>query len=255
MKSLIPFYTLIERELLRNRRVIGQAIVAPLVTASLYVFVFGFVLGSAIKEIHGIRYIEFVFPGIFAMNLIMAVFSATSFQTYMLKFQRTIEDFLTLPISYLELVSSMLVTGVIRALAITLALTAVAVIFGVSGVAHPFLLILYVLLVAVLFGLLGVVVGIWADNSFEKLGIATNFILTPLSFLGGAFYSAAMLPPAMQFLVHANPIFYAIDGIRYSLTNYHDASLLLGVGVLGGLATILLVGTVYIFKTGWKLRS
>lgn len=255
IKSLIPFFTLIERELLRNKRVIGQAIMAPLITASLYIFVFGFVLGSSIKEIQGIKYMSFVFPGIFAMNLVIAVFSATSFQTYMLKFQKTIEDFLTLPISYLELVASMLVTGVVRALAITLALSLVAIIFGVSGMYHPFALLGYVLLVAILFGLAGVLIGIWADNSFEKLGIASNFILTPLSFLGGAFYSVNMLPESFRFLVHFNPVFYAVDGIRYSLTGYHDSPLWLSLTVLGGLSVFALVVTVYIFSSGWKLRS
>jgi ABC-2 type transport system permease protein len=255
MKKLIPFWTLVERELFRTKRVIGQALVAPMVTASLYIFVFGYVLGSSIKQIQGVDYLSFVFPGIFAMNLVMAVFSATSFNMLMMKFQKTIEDFLTLPVSYTELVLSMLTTGIVRGLAITLSLSLVAVVFGVNSVMHPFYLLFYVVLVSVVFGLIGIVVGVWADNSFEKFGLASNFILTPLSFLGGAFYAASMLPASMQFLMHFNPLFYAIDGIRFSLTGYHDAPILLGLGVLFALAAIFLAGTVYIFKTGWKLRS
>lgn len=251
----IPFLTLIEREIGRTRRVIGQALIAPFVTASLYIFVFGFVIGSKIDNIEGIKYISFVFPGIFTMNLILAVFGATSFTAFFMRFQKTLEDFLTLPISYVELVLSMIVNGLFRGLAIMVALTCVGLIFGVNDFAHPFILVLYVLLVSFVFGIMGMVIGIWADNSFEKLGLATNFVITPLSFLGGAFYSASMLPASLQFLVHLNPIYYAVDGIRYSLTGYHETSILLGVSILSGLALVFLGFAVYIFQTGWKLRS
>lgn len=249
------FYTLVRREVGRTKRVIGQAIITPLITASLYIFVFGYVIGSKIELIQGIKYISFVFPGIFTMNLVMAVFSATSFSIFFMKFQKTIEDMLTLPLSYAELVISLIFGGIARAIAITLALSLVAVAFGVNDLAHPLILAGYVLLASVLFGLLGVIAGIWADNNFEKFGFVTNFILTPLSFLGGAFYSITMLPEKWQFIVHFNPIFYVVDGIRYALTGYHEASLLLGVGVLGSLSVIALGVCVWIFTTGWKLRA
>ncbi len=255
IKNWTGFSTLVRREVVRTKRVIGQALIAPLVTASLYIFVFGFVIGSKIDTIAGIKYISFVFPGVFAMNLIMAVFGATSFSTFFMKFQKTFEDLLTLPLSYVELVLSLIASGIFRGLAITLALSVVAFAFGVNSVTHPFILLFYVLLVSFFFGLLGIALGIWADNSFEKLGLVTNFILTPLTFLGGAFYSVHMLPANMQFLVHFNPIFYAVDGIRYSLTGYHEASLALGIGVLSALSVAALAACVYIFTTGWKLRS
>lgn len=249
------FFTLIRREVSRARRVIGQAIIAPLITATLYIFVFGFVVGSKIQLIEGITYISFVFPGIFAMNLIMAVFSATSFSMYFMKFQKTIEDVLTLPLSYAEIVLSLIISGIVRAFAITLALSFVAVMFGVNSIMHPFYLLFFVLLISLFFGFLGIIAGIWADNSFEKFGLVTNFILTPLTFLGGAFYSASMLPEKIRFIVHANPVFYAVDSLRFSLTGYHESSLLMSTGVLGGLALLSMLGCVYIFKTGWKLRA
>jgi len=251
----IGFFTLIRREVARARRVIGQAIIAPLVTASLYIFVFGYVVGGKIQLIEGIRYISFVFPGIFAMNLIMAVFSATSSSIYFMKFQKTIEDILTLPLSYVEIVMSLIVSGIVRGFAITVALSFVAVIFGVNTITHPFMLLLYVLLISLLFGLLGIIAGIWADNSFEKFGLVTNFILTPLTFLGGAFYSVSMLPEKFRFLIHANPIFYAVDGLRYSLTGYRESSLFMSVGVLASLTVVVLGFCILIFRTGWKLRS
>ncbi len=249
------FFTLIRRELGRARRVIGQALIAPLVTAVLYIFVFGYVVGSKIEIIEGIKYISFVFPGIFAMNLIMAVFSATSASIYFMKFQRTIEDMLTLPLSYVEIVASLLVSGLVRAFAITVALSFVAIMFGINTLAHPFYLLLFVLLISILFGLLGIIAGIWADNSFEKFGIITNFILTPLTFLGGAFYSVNMLPEKFIFLIHANPVFYAVDSLRFALTGYHESNLAVSVAVLGGLSLLALATCIYIFKTGWKLRS
>ena len=249
------FMTLIRREVGRTRRVLGQALIAPFMTAVLYIFVFGYVVGSKIALIEGIPYISFVFPGVFTMNLVMAVFGATSFSIYFMKFQKTIEDMLTLPLSYTELVISLIVSGVVRAFAITLALSVVAVMFGVNALVHPFVLLGYVLLVSVLFGLLGIIAGIWADNSFEKFGLVTNFILTPLTFLGGAFYSVHMLPEKWQFVVHLNPIFYAVDGIRFALTGYHEVSIALGVAVLSTLAFVCLLAWVFIFRTGWKLRA
>lgn len=249
------FYTLVRREVGRTKRVIGQAIITPLVTASLYIFVFGYVIGSKIELIQGIKYISFVFPGVFTMNLVMAVFSATSFSIFFMKFQKTIEDMLTLPLSYVELVISLIFGGIVRAIGISIALSVVAFLFGVEDLAHPLVLAGYVLLASVLFGLLGVIAGIWADNNFEKFGFVTNFILTPLSFLGGAFYSVTMLPEKWQFVVHWNPIFYVVDGIRYALTGYHEASLSLGVGVLSGLSLVALGVCVLIFTTGWKLRA
>lgn len=255
LKSLIPFWTLVERELARTKRVMGQALVAPMVTASLYIFVFGFVLGSSIKNIAGVPYLSFVFPGIFSMNLIMAVFGSTSFTTFFMRFNKSIEDFLTLPLSYLELVLGMLVSGVARGIMITVALTFVAFVFGVSHVAHPFILLFYVIFISIIFGLLGIIIGLWADNSFEKLGLASNFILTPLSFLGGTFYTTSMLPEGLRFLVHFNPLFYCTDGIRYAFTGYHDAPISTGLMVLSSIAAVCLVITVRIFKSGWKLRS
>ncbi len=252
---LIPFFTLIEREVARNKRVLGQALIAPFVTASLYIFIFGYVVGSKIESIEGIKYISFVFPGIFAMNLIMSVFGATSFSIYFMKFGKTIEDFLTYPISYVELVLSLVANGLFRGICIMLALSIVGLMFGVNAIAHPFMLLFYVLLISFVFGIMGLVVGIWADNSFEKMGLAQNFIITPMSFLGGAFYSVSMLPENLRFLIHFNPLFYATDGIRYALTGYHDASLLLGIVVLGTIAALFLGLTIYIFQTGWKLRS
>lgn len=252
---LTPFFTLIQREVYRNKRVLGQAIVAPLVTASLYIFIFGYVVGSRIQDIQGVKYISFVFPGIFTMNLILAVFSATSFSIYFMKFQKTLEDFLTYPISYVELVLSLIVNGLFRGLCIMIALTFVGVVFGVDKFAHPILLVLYVLLTSFVFGLIGIVAGIWADNSFEKFGLISNFIITPLSFLGGAFYSVSMLPENLRFLIHLNPFFYATDGIRYALTGHSDSSILLGLLVLVVMAGLFLTTTVWIFKTGWKLRS
>lgn len=254
-KRLIPFFTLNEKNFKTDKRVFGQVIIAPLVTASLYIFVFGYVLGSTVKEINGMSYIAFVFPGVFAMNLIISVFSAGSSGIYFMKFQKTLEDFLTLPISYFELVLSFIIRGIVRGLLLAFAIGIVAFVFGVNTIVHPFIFLFYVVLISSLFGLLGIISGIWADNSFEKLNIMTSFILTPLTFLGGVFYTASMLPSYLQFVIHLNPVFYAIDGLRYSLTGVASASIPLGLAVLFSLTAIFSLIVIYIFKTGWKLRS
>lgn len=163
-----PFLTLIEKNINTDKRVFGQVILAPLVTASLYIFVFGYVLGGTVKEIHGMKYIAFVFPGVFAMNLIISVFAAGSTGIYMMKFMKTLEDFLTLPLSYAELVMSFIIRGIMRGIVLAIAIGLVAFVFGVSTIVHPFILLFYVILVSAMFGLLGIISGIWADNSFEK---------------------------------------------------------------------------------------
>ncbi len=250
-----PFLTLIEKNIKTDKRVFGQVILAPLVTATLYIFVFGYVLGSTVNEIHGMKYIEFVFPGIFAMNLIISVFSAGSTSIYMMKFQKTLEDFLTLPLSYFELVSSFIIRGIMRGIVLAIAIGLVAMVFGVSTLAHPFVFLFYVILISAIFGLLGIISGIWADNSFEKLNVMTSFILTPLTFLGGVFFTANMLPANIQFVIYMNPVYYAIDGIRYSLTGYNGSPIWLGLTVLLTMTIIFTMAVVYIFKTGWKLRT
>lgn len=254
-ENLIGFWTLVRRELNRTKRVIGQAIVAPLITAFLYLFVFGYVVGTAVPSMQGMPYMSFIFPGVIAMNLILTVFSTTSFSAYMMKFQKILDDVLTLPLSYTEVVLSMLVSGLIRGLVIVGVLAALALTFGVNTVVHPWFLLFWTMLLSVLFGLMGVVVGIWADNSFEKLALAGTFILTPLSFIGGAFYSASSVPEKLQFIIHFNPIYYAIDGIRYGFTGYHEASMLTSFLVIGALTAIVFTISVWIFRTGWKLRS
>ncbi len=250
-----PFLTLVEKNIKTDKRVFGQVILAPLVTASLYIFVFGYVLGGTVKEIHGMKYIAFVFPGVFAMNLIISVFAAGSSGIYMMKFMKTLEDFLTLPLSYAELVISFIIRGIMRGLVLAIAIGPVAILFGVNTLAHPFIFLFYVVLISSLFGLLGIISGIWADNSFEKLNVMTSFILTPLTFLGGVFYTASMLSSGIQFVLYINPVYYAIDGIRYALTGYNSSPIWLGLTVLFGLTAVFSLVIVYIFKTGWKLRT
>jgi len=255
IKNWVGFYTLIRREVGRTKRVIGQAVVTPLVTAILYVFVFGYVVGNKIELIEGIKYISFVFPGLIGMTLMMTVFNATSFSTFFMKFQKTIEELLTLPISYIELVLSLIVGGVIRAFLIAVPLALLAISLDINTLVHPVIFILYVTITGLLFGVWGLIAGIWADNSFEKLGIVGTFLLMPLTFIGGTFYSLSMLPEKLQFLATLNPVFYAIDGIRYSFTGFHDASLYVGISVLAILTIISIFIAVGIFKSGWKLRS
>lgn len=255
IKKLQPFFTLIENFANDDKRILGQVILGPLVTATLYILVFGYILGPKISEINGIDYISFVFPGILAMNIIISSFSGNAFGIFFMKWQKLLEDYLTLPLSYTELVGSLLVRGLVRAVLLSISISLVAILFGVNSLYHPVLLIIYIVLSGAMFGLFGLLVGIWANGSFEKLNLMVSFFLTPLSFLGGTFYSLSMLPEKLQLFMYLNPIFYIVDGIRYSLTGFGEINVVLSLGVLVSLTIAMLFLVIYVFKTGWKLRS
>lgn len=255
IKKLFPFFTLVESFYQDDRRILGQVVFGPLVTATLYILVFGYILGPKISEINGVNYISFVFPGILAMNIIISSFSGNSFGIFFMKWQKLLEDYLTLPLSYTELVGSLLVRGLIRAILLSVSIALIAILFGVNSLYHPLLLVIYILLSASLFGLAGILLGIWADGSMEKLNGTISFVLTPLSFLGGTFYSLSMLPESFRTFMYLNPIFYVVDGIRYSLTGFGEVNTFLSLGVLFALSAAMLALVVYVFKTGWKLRS
>jgi ABC-2 type transport system permease protein len=255
IKPLRPFFTLIENFYNDDRRILGQVILGPLVTASLYILVFGYILGPKISEINGINYISFVFPGILAMNIIISSFSGNAFGIFFMKWQKLLDDYLTLPLSYTELVGSLLIRGLSRALLLSVSIAFVAVLFGVNSLLHPLVLVLYILLSGAMFGLFGLLIGIWANGSFEKLNLTISFVLTPLSFLGGTFYSLSMLPENLRLFMYLNPIFYIVDGIRYSLTGFGEIHTLVSLSLLFVLSATMLGLVIYVFKTGWKLRS
>lgn len=235
-------------------RVAVQTILSPIIAAALYIFIFGFVVGSRIELIAGVAYITFVFPGILMLNIITSSFSATSSSVYFGRFIKSIEEILVSPFSHFEIVLGYVSGGVMRAIVVAVGIVAVGMLFGAVTLAHPFLFLFYVMSIAIIFSLLGMLVGLWA-NSFEQLTILNTFVITPLSYLGGIFYSLSMLPEQMQFITTANPFFYFIDGVRSSMIGISEAhsgiGLLMIIGLIIGLGWLV----IHLFNIGWRIRA
>lgn len=250
----VGFYTLSRREIERTFRVITQTLITPWITALLYIFIFGKVIGSRIDQIAGVPYISFVLPGILMMNIIMGAFSASSSNVYFKRFIKDIEEILVAPLSYVEMIISFVFSAVVRSLLIAIGIFVIAIFFGGATIDHFGLFIFYVLSVSAIFSLLGIITGLWAKG-FEQFNIISTFIITPLSFLGGVFYSASMLPEKAQVIAYWNPFFYFIDGIRYSMIGVREGSALLGFCMILGLL-IGLGGVVWVlFSRGWRIRT
>jgi len=183
-------------------RVSIQSLVTPLITASLYIFIFGFVVGQRISLISGVAYIDFVLPGIVMMNIIMSSFSHTSSSVYLQRFLRSIDEILIAPFSYLEIIVGFAVGGIVRGIIVGLGVYFLALYFTAATIAHFWLFLFYSVSIAVIFSLLGMLVGLWS-NHFEHLAILNTFLIMPLIFLGGVFTSVAMLPAKIQLFVKA----------------------------------------------------
>jgi len=252
--NMIRLYTLVRRQMDSWLRAPINTLVSPWISALLFIFIFGFVLGGRIEEIGGISYLLFVFPGILAMNILSGSFMQASNGLYFQRFMKTIEELLVSPLSYFEIMLGFVLGGIIRALVIGGGILMIGLIFGAVVFANPFLFLYYAVVIAAIFSLLGIIVGLWA-NSFEQLGALNIFVITPLSFLGGMFNTLEMLPSIMQKIVLFNPFFYFIDGMRYAMTGVANSNLLIGNIVLLGLLLVLGTLTWYLFKIGWRIRE
>lgn len=250
----IGLYTLIRREIQRTFRVVIQTIFSPLISAALFIFVFGFIVGAKIEDIGGVSYLTFVFPGILIMNVLTSAFSQASSNVYIAKWTRTIEEMLVAPLSYGEIMLGMVLSAVARALTVGIAIVLVGALFGAVSMHSIVLFMVYMLSVAIIFGLVGIITGLVA-KSFEQLSILSTFIITPFSFLGGMFYTLDMLPPLAQTITLFNPFFYFVDGMRFAMTGIHDGSMLVGVSLIVGLMVTLAALVWYIFYTGWRIRE
>lgn len=253
MVNWIGLYTFIRREIDRMFRVATQTLLTPWISALLYIFIFGHVVGRKIEKIAGVDYIDFVLPGILMMNVISSAFAHTSSSVHFQRFIRHIEEILVAPFSHVEMVVGFVVGGVARAVIVGLGVFVIAVFFGAAGMEHFVLFVLYTVSIATVFALLGVLVGLWAQ-SFEQLSVLNTFVIMPLTFLGGVFYSINMLPDRMQTLALFNPFFYFIDGIRYSMIGVHESNHAVGAAVILFMAVALWLVVVSLFKRGWRLR-
>jgi len=241
-------------EMARTRRTLLQSIVAPVITTSLYFIVFGAAIGSRIQEVGGIAYGAFIVPGLIMLNLLTHSISNASFGIYFPKFVGTIYEMLSAPISTIEVVLGYVGAAATKSLILGLIILATAAFFIDLQIAHPVVMLLFIVLTALSFSLLGFILGIWADN-FEKLSVVPMLVVTPLVFLGGSFYSTDMLPPFWQSVSLMNPVLYLVSGLRWSFYEIAEVDIWVSMLSIFGFLMVCLGIVIYIFKTGYKLRS
>jgi ABC-2 type transport system permease protein len=250
----VGFQTLLAKETRRFLRVPGQTLAQPVVTTSLYFLVFGYALGGRVRELDGVPYVRFIVPGLIMLALIQNAFLNTASSLFIAKVQGTIVDLLVAPLGVADLVIAFTLAAVIRGLLVGGIVWLVAGLFTGLSVAHPLWMLTFAVLVAATFGLLGLAVAIWSDQ-FEQLNLIPTFIITPLTFLGGVFYSARMLPEPWAAITRANPILYMVEGLRYGVLGASNSSPWLGLAITGGLASVTLLLVCWMLATGYKLRS
>ena len=241
-------------EMARTFRTVLQSIAAPVLTTSLYFIVFGKAIGSRMGDIDNISYGAFIIPGLVMLSLLSESISNASFGIYMPKWAGTIYELLSAPVSWVEVLIGYVGAAATKSVMLGLLIMATARLFVSYEIAHPFWLIAILLLTAVTFSLFGVIIGLWADN-FQKLQVVPLLIVTPLTFLGGAFYSINMLPPLWQTITLFNPVVYLISGFRWAFYGVADVRIAVSVGVTLAFLLVCLIFVWWAFKTGYKLRS
>lgn len=240
-------------ELARTWRTLMQSIASPVLSTSLYFIVFGSAIGSRMVAIDGISYGAFIIPGLIMLTLLNESVSNASFGIYMPKFTGTMYEILSAPISAVEIVTGYVGAAATKSVILGLIILVTARFFVDFSVAHPIWMLLFLVLTAVTFSLFGFIIGIWADG-FEKLQVIPLMILTPLTFLGGSFYSISMLPPVWQTITLFNPVVYLISAFRWSFYGVADVSVGLSLSMIMVFMALCLATIFMIFKTGYKIK-
>ena len=241
-------------EMARTRRTLMQSIVSPVLSTSLYFVVFGAAIGSRMGEVGGVSYGAFIIPGLIMLSLLNESISNASFGIYMPKWAGTIYELLSAPVSWIEVVIGYVGAAATKSLILGLLILATARLFVPYEIAHPLWMIAFLLLTAVSFSLFGFIIGLWADD-FQKLQVIPLMIVTPLTFLGGAFYSISMLPPVWQKITLFNPVVYLVSGFRWSFYGVADVDVGISMAAILGFLAVCLAMVWWIFRTGWNLRS
>jgi len=240
-------------EMARALRTIWQSVVTPVITTSLYFIVFGAAIGSRMTEVDGVAYGAFIVPGLIMLSLFTQSILNASFGIHFPKFIGTIYELLSAPVSYLEIVLAYVGAAATKSIALGLIILGTAALFVPITIVHPLWMIAFLVLTAVTFSLFGFIIGIWAKN-FEQLQFIPMLIITPLTFLGGAFYSIDMLPPMWRTVALFNPVVYLISGFRWSFYGSSDVSVVVSLAMTLGFFMICMAVVAWIFKTGYRLK-
>ena len=241
-------------EMARTRRTLMQSVISPVLSTSLYFVVFGAAIGSRIQEVGGISYGAFIVPGLVMLSLLTQRIANASFGIYFPKFTGTIYELLSAPVSYFEIVLSYVGAAATKSIILGIIIMITAALFVPLRIEHPIWMLLFLVLTAVTFSLLGFIIGIWADG-FEKLQVVPLLIITPLTFLGGSFYSIDMLPPLWQKVTLFNPVVYLISGFRWSFYGLADVAVSISLAMTVVFMLICLGIVAWIFRTGYRLKT
>lgn len=241
-------------EMARAGRTLMQSIFSPVMSTSLYFVVFGAAIGSRMVEIDGVSYGAYIIPGLIMLSLLNESISNASFGIYFPKFTGTIYELLSAPISAVEIVIGYVGAAATKSVILGILILLTARLFVDYDIVHPFWMLCFLVLTAVTFSLFGFVIGIWADG-FEKLQIVPLMIVTPLTFLGGSFYSIDMLPPVWQKITLLNPVVYLINGFRWSFYGVSDVSVTFSISMILVFLALCLIAVWWIFKTGYRLKN
>ena len=241
-------------EMARTFRTLAESILAPVLTTSLYFVVFGAAIGGRMGEIEGVSYGAFIIPGLVMLSLLTESVSNASFGIYLPKWSGTIYELLSAPISTLEIVIGYVGAAATKSTMLGVLILITARFFVPYEIQHPGWMLAFLLLTAISFSLFGFIIGIWAD-SFQKLQVIPLMVVTPLTFLGGSFYSIHMLPPVWQKIALFNPVVYLVSGFRWSFYGISDVNPLLSAVAIFGFLALCLIGIAWIFRTGYKLKA
>ena len=241
-------------EMERMRRTIGQSVASPVLSTCLYFVVFGSAIGSRMKAIDGVEYGSFIVPGLIMLSVLTQSISNASFGIYFPRFSGTIYEVLSAPISYIEIILGYVGAAATKSIILGSLIFITAHFFVDIQVLHPFWMIFFLVLTSVTFSLFGFMIGIWADG-FEKLQLIPLLVITPLTFLGGSFYSISMLPPIWQKISMLNPVVYLISGFRWSFYGKADVSLTTSLIIIALILIVSVLVIRWIFKSGYRLKT
>jgi ABC-2 type transport system permease protein len=241
-------------EMARWFRTLVQSLLSPVISTSLYFIVFGAAIGSRIAQIDGVSYGAFIVPGLIMLSVLTESIANASFGIYMPRYSGTIYEILSAPISYLEIVTGYVGAAATKSMMLGLVILATARLFVPFTIDHPLWMVAFLILTSVTFSLFGFIIGIWASG-WEKLQVVPIMIVTPLTFLGGSFYSISMLPPFWQKVTLFNPVVYLVNGFRWSFYSIADVSVALSLGMTLLVLVLCLAVVAWIFKTGYRLKQ
>ena len=251
--NLRGVYAIFAAEMGRTRRTLLQSVATPVLTTALYFVVFGSAIGSRMQEIGGVAYGAFIVPGLIMLSLLTQSIANASFGIYFPKFTGTIYEILSAPLSAIEVVVGYVGAATVKSIVIGLIILGTAAFFTPLRIDHPAMMALFLFLTAFTFSLFGFIIGIWAKN-FEQLNFVPALVITPLTFLGGAFYSIEMLPPFWRTVSLFNPVVYLISGFRWSFQGTGDVSVAASLGFMAGVIVLCLGVLIWIFRTGYRLK-